>query len=237
MLIVQKYGGSSLADAGRVRKAAQRVAELVRQGERLVVVVSAQGDTTDLLLEKLTADPVPRELDAYLSAGEQLSAALMAMALQEQGVSTVSLSGWQAGLLTDGNHTDARVLGLCNDRILRELDQGNTVVVTGFQGINARGDITTLGRGGSDTTAVALAAFMEAARTMIYTDVDGIYDRDPRKDPQAVRFDTIGYDAMLKLARGGAQVLHDRCVELARDHGVIIHVLSSFRPGEGTVVG
>ena len=237
MLIVQKYGGSSLADAGRVRKAAQRVAELVRQGERLVVVVSAQGDTTDLLLEKLTADPVPRELDAYLSAGEQLSAALMAMALQEQGVSTVSLSGWQAGLLTDGNHTDARVLGLCNDRILRELDKGNTVVVTGFQGINARGDITTLGRGGSDTTAVALAAFLKADRCMIYTDVDGIYDRDPRKDPQAVRFDTIGYDAMLKLARGGAQVLHDRCVELARDHGVIIHVLSSFRPGEGTVVG
>ena len=237
MLIVQKYGGSSLADAGRVRKAAQRVAELVRQGERLVVVVSAQGDTTDLLLEKLTADPVPRELDAYLSAGEQLSAALMAMALQEQGVSTVSLSGWQAGLLTDDNHTDARVLGLCNDRILRELDQGNTVVVTGFQGINARGDITTLGRGGSDTTAVALAAFLKADRCMIYTDVDGIYDRDPRKDPQAVRFDTIGYDAMLKLARGGAQVLHDRCVELARDHGVIIHVLSSFRPGEGTVVG
>ena len=111
------------------------------------------------------------------------------------------------------------------------------MVVTGFQGINARGDITTLGRGGSDTTAVALAAFLKADRCMIYTDVDGIYDRDPRKDPQAVRFDTIGYDAMLKLARGGAQVLHDRCVELARDHGVIIHVMSSFRPGEGTVVG
>ena len=237
MLIVQKYGGSSLADEQRIRHAAQRVAGSVRQGDQVVVVVSAQGDTTDLLLQKLTArEAQPRELDAYLSTGEQMSAARMAMTLQELGIPAVSLTGWQAGLLTDGNHTDAQVLGLQSDRILQELNRGNTVVVTGFQGVNDRGDITTLGRGGSDTTAVALAAFLKADRCMIYTDVDGVYDQDPRRVKTARRYDTIGYDAMLTLARNGAQVLHDRCVELAREHGVVIQVLSSFRSGDGTLV-
>lgn len=235
MLIVQKYGGSSLADGERLRRAAQRVAMQVQRGHKLVVVVSAQGDTTERLLEKVTS-PTPRELDAYLAAGEQMSAALMAMELEAQGISAVSLTGVQAGLLTHGPHGDACPKLLGNDRIRRELGNGNTVVVAGFQGHNAASDITTLGRGGSDTTAVALAAFLHADRCMIYTDVDGVYDKDPRKFPDAVRFDVIGYDVMLELARQGAQVLHHRCVELARQFGVAIEVLSSFRPGAGTLV-
>ena len=237
MLVVQKYGGSSLADGQRIRSAAQKVAQQVQWGNQVVVVVSAQGDTTDELLQRLIAPkPSLRELDAYLASGEQQSAALMTMALQELGIPALSLTGWQAGLLTDECHGDARVKGLASDRIQNELARGNAVVVTGFQGVDAHGDITTLGRGGSDTTAVALAAFLKADRCMIYTDVDGVYDRDPRRYPDAVRFTTIGYDAMLKLAREGAQVLHDRSVELAKEHRVSIQVLSSFRPGAGTMV-
>lgn len=239
MLIVQKYGGSSLADAQRIRRAAQRVAALVKEGHKLIVVVSAQGDTTDLLLQQvpsITTSPSSRELDAYLSSGEQMSAALMAMALEELDIPAVSLTGWQAGLMTNSIHSDARVRGLRGNRIRQELELGNTVVVTGFQGVDAAGDITTLGRGGSDTTAVALAAFLNADRCMIYTDVDGIYDRDPRKFPDAVRYDHIGYEPMLALTRQGAQVLHDRCVELAQQYQVPIQVLSSFRPGAGTIV-
>lgn len=240
MLIVLKFGGSSLADGERIRRAAQRVADVVREGNRAVVVVSAQGDTTDDLLAaawEITEHPEARELDAYLSAGEQLSAGLMAMALGELGYPAVSLTGWQAGLWTDGTHGNAQVLGLTHDRILRELDRGKIVVVAGFQGLNSLGDVTTLGRGGSDTTAVALAAFLKADVCRIYTDVDGIYDRDPRMYPDAVRYETIGYDAMLKLAREGAQVLHDRSVELGKTYRVPIQVLSSFRPGPGTMVG
>ena len=237
MLVVQKYGGSSLADGQKIRNAAQKVAQQIGWGNQVIVVVSAQGDTTDELLERLIVPkPSLREMDAYLASGEQQSAALMTMALQELGIPAVSLTGYQAGLLTDEAHGDARVKGLIHDRIQKELDRGNAVVVTGFQGVNAKGDITTLGRGGSDTTAVALAAFLHADRCMIYTDVDGIYDRDPRKYPQAIRYQTIGYDQMLKLARQGAQVLHDRCIELAKEHRVSIQVLSSFRPGAGTMV-
>ena len=237
MLVVQKYGGSSLSDGQRIRNAAQKVAQQVQWGNQVVVVVSAQGDTTDELLQRLiTPRPDPRELDAYLASGEQQSAALVTMALQELGIPAVSLNGWQAGLLTDSHHTDARVRSLTGDRISKELQPGKTVVVTGFQGVDIHGDLTTLGRGGSDTTAVALAAFLKADRCMIYTDVDGVYDRDPRKYPDAVRYPVIGYDAMLKLAREGAQVLHDRCVELAKEHRVPVQVLSSFRPGAGTMV-
>ena len=239
MLIVQKFGGSSLADATRIRRAAKRVIHAAEQGAQVVVVVSAQGDTTDHLISAaaaITNAPPKRELDAYLAAGEQMSAGLMAMALEAMGHRAVSLTGWQAGLLTDGNHGDARVKKLTNDRIRRELEQGKIVVVTGFQGISPYGDVTTLGRGGSDTTAVALAAFLNADACQIYTDVDGVYDRDPRIFPDAVRYDEIDYDAMLTLARQGAQVLHDRCVELAKAHHVQIQVLSSFRPGAGTIV-
>lgn len=239
MLIVQKFGGSSLADTARIRRAARRAIHAAREGNQVVVVVSAQGDTTDRLVSAaavITQSPSQREMDGFLATGEQMSAGLMAMAIQTQGWPAVSLTGWQAGITTEDVHGDARVLGLSNDRIRKELDGGNIVVVTGFQGIDKNGDITTLGRGGSDTTAVALAAFLQADVCRIYTDVDGIYDCDPRIFPNAVRYDTIDYERMLTMARSGAQVLHDRAVELAMQYGVEIQVLSSFRPGAGTVV-
>ena len=239
MLIVQKYGGTSLMDAQRIRTAAQRAADVVSAGDQVVVVVSAQGKTTDQLVKNardMIDQPSAREMDAYLASGEQMSAGLMAMMLQSLGQKAISLTGWQAGLLTDGTHGNARVVGLINDRIKEELNRGNIVVVAGFQGIDASGDITTLGRGGSDTTAVALAALLGADLCRIYTDVDGVYDKDPRVFPDAVKYDRISYQDMLDLARGGAQVLHDRSVELAMQYRVPVQVLSSFRPGTGTMV-
>lgn len=239
MLIVQKFGGTSLSDAQRIRRAAQRAVQLKRAGHSVVVVVSAQGDTTDELIEKAamtTSSPDRREMDAYMACGEQLSAGLMAMALQAMDCPAVSLNGWQMGLRTDGTYGNARILGLSHDRIKRELEAGKVVVATGFQGVDSENNITTLGRGGSDTTAVALAAFLQADRCLIYTDVDGVYDKDPRVHPDAARYDRIGYEEMLALARSGAQVLYDRCVELAMEHGVPIVVLSSFRDGPGTLV-
>ena len=240
MLLVQKFGGSSLADPLRMRAAANRILQCVNQGTQVVAVVSAQGDTTDALIahaRQVSEHPVSREMDAYLSAGEQMSAALMAMTLQEMGQPAVSLTGWQAGLLTDEVYGDARLQRLCNDRIRQELDMGKTVIVAGFQGMDAQGNITTLGRGGSDTTAVALAAFLQADGCQIFTDVDGVYDKDPRVHPDAVRYEQLDYDTMLSMARNGAKVLHDRCVEMAKKHGVQIQVLSSFREGPGTCIG
>lgn len=239
MLLVLKFGGSSLADEQRIRNAARRIAEEQEKGNRVVAVVSAQGDTTDILIEKAQAmnpNATQREMDAYLSTGEQMSAGLMVMALEAMGCSAVSLTGLQAGVMTDGVYGNARILGLRSDRILQELSAGKAVIVAGFQGVNGAGDITTLGRGGSDTTAVALAAFLKADVCRIYTDVDGVYDKDPRKYPDAVRMERIGYEQMLQMARQGAQVLHDRCVELGMLYRVPIQVLSSFRPGQGTLV-
>lgn len=240
MRIVQKYGGSSLSGTEKFQAAAQRVSQLARQGAQVVVVVSAQGDTTDELIEKarqINPRGSAREMDAYLSAGEQLSASLMAMALGAMGVPAVSLCGWQAGLLTDGIYGNARILGLRNDRILQELAKENVVVVAGFQGVTDTGDITTLGRGGSDTTAVALAAFLQADLCQIFTDVDGIYDRDPRRYPDAQRFAEISYEKMLRLIQNGAQVLHDRSVEIARAYNLKIEVLSAATGAPGTIVG
>lgn len=239
MLIVQKYGGSSLANCDRIQKAARRITAMAEQGYQVVAVVSAQGDTTDDMISRaaeVSRKPSAREMDAYLAAGEQMSAGLMAMAVEQLGHPAISLTGWQAGLLTDGVHGNARVLGLTGDRIHKALAAGKIVIVAGFQGINGAGDITTLGRGGSDTTAVALAAFLKADLCQIYTDVDGIYDKDPRKFPDAVKIPRIGYGEMLTMAREGAQVLHDRCVELGQLYRVPIQVLSSFRPGPGTMV-
>ena len=213
MLIVQKYGGTSLAGMSRLRAAARRVTGLARQGNQVVVVVSAQGDTTDMLIEKATQvnrRGSAREMDAYLAAGEQMSAGLMTMAIGAMGYSAVSLTGWQAGIRT---------------------------VVAGFQGVDPEGDITTLGRGGSDTTAVALAAWLKADRCQIFTDVDGVYDRDPRIYSDATRFGQISYAKMMTLIENGAQVLHDRSVELAREHGIPIEVLSAFTGDPGTIVG
>lgn len=240
MLIVQKYGGTSLADADRIQTAARRVASLAIQGCRMVVVVSAQGECTDSMIEK-AAQVNPRgsarEMDAYLSAGEQMSAGLMAMAIGALGCPAVSLTGAQAGIHTDGVHGNARIRTIDARRILRELGDGKVVVVAGFQGVDDAGDVTTLGRGGSDTTAVALAAYLKADRCQIFTDVDGVYDRDPRKYPDALRFGRISYEKMLALIENGAQVLHDRSVEFARDYGIKVEVLSAFTGNPGTIVG
>ena len=240
MVIVQKYGGTSVADAGKMRTAAKRAVDLARQGVQVVMVVSAQGDTTDLMIRRasqVNKRGSSREMDAYLSAGEQMSAGLMAMTIGSMGHPAVSLNGWQAGLHTDGVHGNARIRSIDCTRIRRELGEGKIVVVAGFQGIDPEGDITTLGRGGSDTTAVALAAWLKADRCQIFTDVDGVYDRDPRIHDDAIRFGRIGYEEMLSLVQNGAQVLHDRSVEMAREHGIPIEVLSAFTGMPGTIVG
>lgn len=240
MLIVQKYGGTSLADSDRILAAARRVTRLAQQGAQVVVVVSAQGDTTDDLIstaETINPRGAAREMDAYMAAGEQLSAGLMAMAIGTLGYPAVSLTGWQAGIETDEVYGNARIVNIRTERILGELEQGKIVVVAGFQGLSPGGDITTLGRGGSDTTAVALAAFLKAQVCQIYTDVDGVYDRDPRRYPGATRFGRISYERMLRLIENGAQVLHDRSVEFARDHGITVEVLSAFTGAPGTLVG
>lgn len=240
MLIVQKYGGTSLGDIARIRAAARRAVKLARQGNRIVVVVSAQGDTTDEMIEKavqVNKRRAAREMDAYLAAGEQMSAGLMAMAIGALGCSAVSLTGWQAGIQTDGVHGNAKIQTVDVSRIQKELDAGKIVVVAGFQGVDPEGDITTLGRGGSDTTAVALAAYLKADKCQIFTDVDGVYDRDPRIFPDAVRFRQISYEKMLALIENGAQVLHDRSVEFARAYGMAVEVLSAFTGEPGTIVG
>ncbi len=240
MLIVQKYGGTSLSDTHRIHAAARRVTGLARQGAQIIVVVSAQGDTTDQLIERAKAvNPrgASREMDAYLAAGEQLSAGLMAMAIGALGFPAVSLMGWQAGILTDGVYGNAQILRLQNNRIRQELDNGKIVVVAGFQGLDEQNNITTLGRGGSDTTAVALAAFLNADLCQIYTDVDGVYDRDPRRYPDAIRFGRLSYEKMLALIENGAQVLHDRSVEIAQKNNLSIEVLSAFTGAPGTIVG
>lgn len=240
MLTVQKYGGTSVADAGRIRNVAARLVRAAQAGHRVVAVVSAQGDLTDRLLEKIQSvsdHPSLRETDACISAGEQISAALVAMAIEELGYKAVSLSGWQIGLMTDGIYGNARITALEGQRIQQELDKGKIVVVAGFQGLDSEGNIATLGRGGSDSTAVALAAMLKADQCVICTDVAGVYDRDPRQFPDAVKYERIGYEEMLKLCRGGAQVLHDRCVELAQACGIAVEVKSAFSDETGTVVG
>ena len=240
MLMVQKYGGSSLADGEKIRCAARRAAELKGAGHDLVIVVSAQGDTTDLMIEKashVNRHRAAREMDAYLATGEQMSAGLLAMAIGALGCGAISLTGWQAGIHTDGIHGNATILDIDTTRIRKELAAGKIVVVSGFQGVDSDGDITTLGRGGSDTTAVALAAYLQADKCQIFTDVDGIYDRDPRIFSDAVRFERIGYEKMMALIENGAQVLHDRCVEFAAKYKIPVEVLSAFTGQPGTVVG
>ncbi len=240
MLIVEKFGGTSVADTACIRNAARHLVEAAREGHQVVAVVSAQGDLTDRLLEKIAAvadQPSARETDACVSAGENISAALVAMAVEAMGHPAVSLSGWQAGLITDSVHGNARIRFMQGGRVRRELLSGKIVVVAGFQGMDGKSNVTTLGRGGSDTTAVALAALLEADRCIIFTDVDGVYDKDPRVFPDAVKLEAVGYDEMLSLCRQGAQVLHDRSVELARDYGIRVEVRSAFSDQPGTTVG
>jgi len=240
MRIVQKYGGTSLEDISRIQAAARRAVSLAKQGHSVVVVVSAQGQTTDEMIEKaaqINKRRAAREMDAYLAAGEQMSAGLMAMAIGALGYPAVSLTGWQAGIETDGIHGNAKIRIIHTERILRELDSGKIVVVAGFQGVDPEGDITTLGRGGSDTTAVALAAYLKADKCQIYTDVDGIYDRDPRIYADAEKIRRISYEKMMALIENGAQVLHDRSVAFAREFGITVEVLSAFTDGPGSLVG
>jgi len=238
-LIVQKFGGSSVADTERLFRVAGIITDTYKAGNQVVVAVSAQGDTTDDLIEKaaqITENPDPREMDVLLSTGEQISIALLAMAIQKLGYPAVSLTGWQIPVRTDENHTVSRIRNVDTARLLRELEKGNIVIVAGFQGIDDGGDITTLGRGGSDTTAVALAAALKADLCQIYTDVDGVYTADPRIVKNAKKLEEITYDEMLELATLGAQVLHNRSVELAKHQGVDMEVLSSFRRAPGTKV-
>ena len=240
MRMILKFGGSSLADLQCIRHAAALAAKQAEGGAQVVVVVSAQADTTDLMIrqaKELSPCPDGREMDAFLSAGEQMSAALMAMALHCLGVSAVSFTGKQAGIHTDGCFGQARITEVTPAKIQEALEAGKIAVVAGFQGVDCAGNTTTLGRGGSDTTAVALAAALHADCCRIYTDVDGVYDRDPRKYPNARRYRRIGYNQMLSMARRGAQVLHDRCVELARDNRIPLEVRSTFTDTPGTIVG
>ena len=238
-MIVQKFGGSSVADRDRVFNVARIVAATRKAGNDVVVVVSAQGDTTDDLIAKaaeITSEPSRREMDMLLASGEQISIALLAMALSVLGVQAVSLTGWQAGFITDRAYSKARIRRLDTERVESELARNRVVVVAGFQGMNRLEDITTLGRGGSDTSAVALAAALHADRCQIYTDVEGVYTADPRKVPGARKLEHITFDEMLELASLGAQVLNNRSVELAKKYGVELEVLSSLNPVPGTIV-
>ena len=239
MLIVQKFGGSSIADGDRLRRAAGICMRQRQNGNEVVVVVSAMGDTTDLLADRarvLGAKPSPREMDALITTGEQQSAALLVMTMESLGIPAVSLAGWQAGIYTDCRYGDSDIRLIAPVRIREALSRGRVPVVTGFQGVCAAGDITSLGRGGSDTTAVALAAALESDCCEIYTDVDGIYTADPRLIPDAVKLDAIDYRDMLALAEAGSQVLHAKSVELAMANSVVIHLLSSFNDTPGSQV-
>ena len=239
MLVVQKFGGSSVKDAEHVMNVARIVTDTYKQGNDVVVVVSAQGDTTDDLIEKaaeINPRASKREMEMLMSAGEQISIALLAMAIDTLGCPVISLLGWQAGFETNRTYGAARIKRVNAERIRTELDRRRIVVVAGFQGLNRYEDITTLGRGGSDTSAVAIAASMKADLCQIYTDVEGVYTADPRKIPGAVKLDEITYDEMLEMATSGAQVLNNRSVEMAKKYNVEMEVLSSLKRASGTKV-
>lgn len=239
-IVVQKYGGSSVGSADRIKSIAARIIERAKTTPRIVVVVSAMGDTTDHLVslaKELTQNnPEPREYDALISTGENVSAALLSMALISQGQAAISLSGGQAGIKTENRHVRARIKSVDPMRIVEELKKGKVVIVTGFQGLTDTSDIATIGRGGSDTSAVVLAAALGCEECEIYTDVDGIYTTDPRIEKKAQKINSISYDEMLDLASLGAKVLHPRAVECAKENNIVLHVRSSFEMAEGTRV-
>ena len=238
-LIVQKFGGSSVADADRIRNVARIITDTYKQGNSVVAVLSAQGDTTDDLIEKakeINPNASKREMDMLLATGEQISISLCAMAIESMGYQAVSLTGWQAGMLTDSVYSAARIKRIRTERVQKELDKKKIVLVAGFQGINKYDDVTTLGRGGSDTSAVALAASLHADLCQIYTDVDGVYTADPRYVKGARKLEEITFDEMLELASLGAQVLHNRSVEMAKRYNVNMEVISSFSGNPGTKV-
>ena len=238
-LIVQKYGGSSVANPERIKKVAERVAKYRKKGKNIVVVVSALGDTTDELIElagQITTSPSEREMDMLLATGEQVSSALLAMAIQKLGFSAISFTGPQVGIVTDTAHTKARIVKIGAERIRQALKKGRIVIVAGFQGMTEKQDITTLGRGGSDLTAVALAKALDADECEIYTDVSGIYTADPRIEPAARKLNCITYDEMLEMASLGAQVMQSRSIEVAKKFNIPLHVRSSFNYQRGTMI-
>ncbi|HAV10526.1 MAG TPA: aspartate kinase, partial [Dehalococcoidia bacterium] len=238
-LIVQKYGGTSVGDADKIKNVARRVAAVKNSGKDIVVVVSAMGDTTDDLIDlskKVNPNPEPRELDALLSTGELISSTLLTMALHAMGMKAISLSGAQAGIETDGFYSQAKIVHIEPKRIVKELEQGNIVIVAGFQGMSSERDVTTLGRGGSDTTAVALAASLKADIAEIYTDVEGVFTADPRMVTEARRLEEIRYDEMLEMATLGAKVMHPRAVEVGELYNMPILVACSFNNNPGTII-
>jgi len=238
-ILVQKFGGSSVRDVERIKNVARRIAAKKAEGYQMVVVISAMGDTTDELIDmahQLNPEPPEREMDQLISTGEQISSALLAMALQNLGLRSISLTGDQVGIITDDSHTKARIFEIKPHKIEEELERDAVVVAAGFQGINLKKDVTTLGRGGSDTTAVALAAVLQAEICEIYTDVEGVYTADPRIVPAARKLERLSYDEMLELASLGAKVIQNRAVEFAKKFSVVLHIRSSFKEDEGTII-
>ncbi|MDD2865743.1 MAG: aspartate kinase [Candidatus Omnitrophica bacterium] len=238
-VLVQKFGGSSVANVDRIKNVARRVVSYRKRGWKLVVVVSALGDTTDELIElagQITSEPPAREMDMLLSTGEQISCSLLAMAIEELGYDAISFTGGQVGIMTDQTHTKAKIVDISGGRIRKALQEGRIVIVAGFQGVTQDQDITTLGRGGSDLTAVALAKAIGARTCEIYTDVEGVYTTDPRIVPEARKLNQITYDEMLEMASLGAQVMQARSIEVAKKFDIPIHVRSSFSAAEGTLI-
>lgn len=238
-IIVQKFGGTSVADNDKLLNVCKHIIKEYQENNKIVVVVSAQGDTTDKLVaeeKEITNNPNKREHDVLLSTGEQITISKLAIYLGELGYNAVSFTGWQVPIITDDIYGNANIIDINTDKILNELENGSIVIVAGFQGINKSGDITTLGRGGSDTTAVALAAYLKAEKLYIYTDVDGVYSEDPNTNPNAIKYDNISYDRMIEMANNGAKVLHNKCVEMAKEYNVPIIVKSTFIESRGTIV-
>lgn len=238
-IVVLKFGGSSLADDNAMKLAAHKVTSFLNKGKKVVVVVSAQGKMTNQLIEEaktLNNNPSKRELDMLLSCGEQISCSKFALLLQEMGYRAISLTGWQAGIVTNSEYSEAKIEDIYPKRIWDEMEKNQVIVIAGFQGINRENDITTLGRDGSDTTAVALAAALEVNTCYIFSDVDGIYDKDPRKNKDAKKLEQVSYEQMYELVKSGAKVLHKRCIKIAQKYGITIVVASSFDNSEGSLV-
>ena len=238
-IIVQKFGGSSVADKDRLLNVCKHIIKEYEKNQNVVVVVSAQGKTTDKLIEEekeISLNPNKREHDVLVSVGEQITISKLAIYLNELGYDSISYTGWQVPIITDQVYGNANIIDIKTEKILRELENNKIVIVAGFQGITKSGDITTLGRGGSDTTAVALASYLKAEKLYIFTDVDGVYSEDPNTNPNAKKYNTISYDKMIEMAESGAKVLHTKCVKMAKENKVPIIVKSTFVDNEGTVV-
>jgi len=238
-IIVQKFGGSSVADNERLLNVCKHIINEYKNNNKVVVVVSAQGKTTDRLVaeeSEISKNPDKREHDVLVSTGEQITIAKLAIYLEELGYNAISYTGWQIPIVTDDIYGNANITDIKTNKILEQLENNKIVVVAGFQGVNKEGDITTLGRGGSDTTAVALACYLNADKLYIYTDVDGVYSEDPNVNHNAIKYETISYDKMIQMAKNGAKVLHTKCVEMAKENNVSIIVKSTFIENNGTIV-